>query len=89
MEQTGMPPISQEDLARCIELDKHRTNLALRLLELENEKVRILAASKRIQDEWHGLFQRFAAERNVPEGDLVEVNFRTGDVAIVSPPKQE
>lgn len=94
MPNASLDPVSPDDLSRLAELDKTKTALALRLLDLENDKIRIMAASRRIEDEWGGLFRRFVEERGLDPQTRIEVNYKTGAVSVQtvegpSPPPNE
>lgn len=74
-------PVSAEDLARLRELDGARISLAVRHLDLELDKIDILAAAKRIKRELATLFERLAHERGIVDSALMEINTKTGEVA--------
>ena len=73
-------PVGPEDLARLNGLNGARRNIADKLLQLEMEKIRILAASKRVDDEWSGLFQRLAQERGLDPTTILDINPQTGEL---------
>lgn len=82
-------PVSKEDLARFQQLDLSKKALAERLLSLEEEKIRIMAATKRISDEWTGLFSRIASERGLDPNSAFDINPKTGAIDLGSPPAEE
>ena len=85
-------PVGPEDLGRLNNLQVARRSLADKLLQLETEKIRLMAASKRVDDEWNGLFQRVASERGIDPSSLFDVNPNTGEIQVAQPPaapKQE
>jgi len=78
-----LEPVGPEDLAALRELEAVRINLAVRLLGLEQEKVRVLAADRRVQGEQDGLIRRIASERGLGNA-LVEINPKTGAVEVMT-----
>lgn len=82
---TQLEPVSAEDLARLEQLKIARGGMANRLLDLEEEKIKILAATKRVSDEWNGLLARIAQERGIDPNSHFEVNPRTGQVMTGAP----
>lgn len=76
--------VNAEDLARLRELNIARNSIAARLLELEIEKITILAAGKRVCEEEHSMFRRLASERGIAETTVMDINPRTGEVITLS-----
>lgn len=77
-----LQPVNAEDLARLHELQVARANISERLLTVELEKVRLLAAGRRISEEQETLFRRIANERGLPERVAMDVNPRTGEIVL-------
>jgi hypothetical protein len=74
-------PVSAEDLVRLRELDGARISLAVKHLDVELEKIDILAAAKRVKRELATLFERLAHERGIADSGTMEINIKTGEVA--------
>lgn len=82
-------PVGVEDLARLRELSLARDNVAHRLLSLELEKIPILAAGRRIDEEHDTLLRRIMTERGVQPTSSVSINPTTGEVVVSSSQVQE
>lgn len=78
-------PVGAEDLARLRELSAARDNLAHKLLSLELEKIPILAAGRRVDEEHDGVLRRIMSERGIPISSTVNINPQTGEVVVVPP----
>lgn len=77
-------PVSPEELARLTELENVRTSIALRLLDLAEEEIRLLGASKRVKTELTNLFQKVMLERGLPPDAVINVDAH-GRVKILGP----
>lgn len=73
-------PVSVEDLVRLRELSAARDNIAHKLLSVELEKITLLAAGRRIDDEHDVLLRRIMTDRGIPFTSTVDINPRTGEV---------
>ena len=82
-------PISSEELVRLNELDKVRTGLAQRNLLLDQEKIGILAAIKRIEGETRTIFERVLSERGLPPETEVDIDPKTGALSVLSSQRPE
>lgn len=76
-------PVSPEDLARFSELQRARAQVADRVLELEEEKVRTLRAAANINNERQRLFEKVLIERGLPPTAPVEIEAATGKINLV------
>ena len=77
-------PVAVEDLARLRELSLARDNVAHKLLSLELEKIPLLAAGRRIDEEHDVLLRRIMTERSIPFTSQVDINPRTGEIMVQS-----
>jgi hypothetical protein len=77
-------PVGVEDRTRLRELSIAKSSIASRLLDLELEKISVLAAGRRINEEQHILFRRLASERGIAETTIMDINPRTGEVVTLS-----
>jgi hypothetical protein len=80
---SALEPVSPEDLERLNQLQIAKRGIADRLLALEEEKVRILAASKRVSDEWDGVFARLAQERGLDPSSHLDINPKNGALQVI------
>jgi len=58
-------PVNSEDLERFNQLTGARQALADRLLGMETEKIKLMAAARRIDTEWDGLFNQIRQDRGI------------------------
>lgn len=79
-------PVSPEDLARLAELQSARVQVAERMLDLEQEKVRTLRAASNIDTERQRLFERLLMERGLPPNAPVEIEAKTGVIKVLEVP---
>lgn len=84
-----LEPVAPEDLARLDQLQVAKRGIADRLLELKEEEVRLIAAAKRVSDEWNGLFARIAQERGLDPKAEISINPKTGLVESSQSVKKE
>ena len=79
-------PVSPDELKKLAELQGHRLELGDALLELEQEKVKILVQARQVDDQKTQLFGKIVTERGLPAGFPVEIDAKSGIVKpIVSP----
>jgi|SRR5688572_33386738 len=82
-------PASAEDLARLRELSIARDNVAHKLLSLELEKIPILAAGRRIDEEHDALIRRIMADRGIPPTSSISISPQSGEVVVTRGPEGE
>lgn len=75
-------PVPKEELDELQSLQESRLDLADRLLKLEMERIRILAAAKRVNDQHQLKFEALLAERGLDPSTPVEINASTGKITI-------
>lgn len=75
-------PVSKEVLQNFEELDDAHTRIALRLLQLENEKIQLLAAAKRNSEEQKRLFEKVLIERGLSPMTHASLDFDTGKLTL-------
>lgn len=76
-------PVSAEDLAKLGEIQGTRLQVAERLLELEQEKIRVLRAASNIDTERQRIFEKVLTERGLPPNAPVEIDAKTGKISLV------
>ena len=86
-------PVAPEVLQQLGQLQVARVELADRNVMLDNEKIQLLAAIKRVDDQKTRLFEAILVERGLAPRTEVEIDRRTGKLKLVpqpeSPPEQE
>lgn len=80
---TPNDPIDVETLARISELESTRARLGLQLLDIEDDKVKILVSSRRIDEEKQRIFEKALMERGLPPNTPVEINANTGLIHVL------
>ena len=84
---TANDPVSQETLKKFEELDGARYELGLRLLDLEQERVRILSAAHQVDQQRQRLFEQVLVERGLQPTTQISINDTTGEIKVVEAPK--
>lgn len=81
---TQTDPVSQDQLKRLQLLQESHTDIAVRFLTLENEKVKLLAASRRLDDEKQRIFESILIERGLAPDVPVEIDATNGQIRVLS-----
>jgi hypothetical protein len=81
-------PVSPENLKKFEELDGARYELGARLLELEQERVRVLSAAYQVEQQRQRLFEQVLVERGLQPDTRVSINDKTGEITFIETPKQ-
>lgn len=92
MSETKQPltpndPVSQDVIKKFEELDGARYELGLRMLELEQERVRVLSAAHQVDQQRQRLFEQVLVERGLQPSTPVSINDKTGEIKIIEPVK--
>lgn len=82
-------PVPKESLGRLRDLEVTRTRLGHQLIDLENEKISILATARRIDDERNKLFQVLLMERGLPPNTPASIDPETGVLTVLQQPPTE
>lgn len=75
-------PISPEQLNQLALLQNSHQDIADRLLVLEKEKVKLLAASRRLDDERQRVFESILVDRGLAPNADVEIDASTGKIKV-------
>jgi hypothetical protein len=78
-------PVDPADLQRLAELQGRRFELGDMMLDLEQEKVKVLVQARQLDDQKTQLFARIVTERGLPAGFPCEIDAKTGLVQPMSP----
>ena len=81
-------PVSQEVLDKLTQIDNERRQLGTQLLDLENTKIMILAAVRRLDEQRNSVFQELLKERGLSPDTNVSINPETRELTIIKPPSQ-
>lgn len=73
-------PVDPETLEQFRQLQDARQRFAETLLSLEQDKIQLLAAVKKIDDQLNRLFQACSIERGLPPQTRIEIDARSGKV---------
>ncbi len=76
-------PIDQEVLAKFSELETTRMRLGAQLLDVEDEKIKIMVASRKVDEEKQRLFERVLMERGLAPTTPVEIEAATGLIKVL------
>jgi len=75
-------PVAPTILSKLENLDRVRMELAGQLLDLEQQKVSILAAAHQIDQQRSKLFDNVLLERGIDPKTLVQVDSKTGGISV-------
>lgn len=81
-------PVDLEILNKLKTLVETRKTLSDSYLNLEMEKIRVLAAVREIDKQNARLFERCLVERGLPPGTEVDIDLDTGFIVVSEPPKE-
>jgi len=76
-------PVDTETLEQFRRLQEARSRFADSLLSLEQERIQILAAVKKVDDQSARLFEQCLIERGLPPNAKVSIDPRTGAIDVV------
>lgn len=82
-------PVDLEGLERFNKLESARHEVALRLLEIEQERVRLLGAAHEVDKQTQRLFEKILLDRGLKPNFPVDINSTTGKITVRQPPKPE
>lgn len=73
-------PVDTETLQQFRELQENRQRFADTLLSLEQDKIQLLAAVKKLDDQRNRLFESCLVDRGLAPNTKVEIDARTGKI---------
>lgn len=82
---TPEDPIDADSLKRLEELQTLRLQLAERVLDLEQEKIRTLRAASNVDAERQRLFESVLISRGLPPSHPVTIDAKTGTLTLLAP----
>lgn len=81
-------PVSKEGLETIRQLVEARMDVADRLLSMEQDKIALLAAAKRLDDQRLRFFEALLMERGIDPRTQVELDSNTGRIKVLQPTKK-
>lgn len=78
-------PVDPETLKQLAAVHDARTQLALQLLEMEEEKVRLLVAARPLREERAKLFEKILIDRGLPPSFQVDIDLTNGRLYPLAP----
>jgi len=78
-------PIPPETLTYFQKIMDARADIGIELLSLEEKKITLLAANKKLQEQHSRLFQGILMERGLPPTTMAQLDGRTGKLIIMQP----
>lgn len=82
---TPNDPVDAPTRKKLEELGAARYDVADKLLELEQEKVKILVAANRIDEERNRIFEKILMERGLAPTTPIEIEAQTGNIRLLRP----
>jgi len=82
-------PVETETLEQLRGLQEARQRFADSLLSMEQEKIQILAAVKKVDDQRNRLFQVCLVDRGMSPDTVVEIDARTGKIKVLDEDEPE
>lgn len=81
-------PVSKEEREYLQQLSQAKSGVADKLLELELEKVNLIAAARRIDLQIKGVFQKILVDRGQAPERMIQVDLDTGTIQMAQPSVQ-
>ena len=77
-------PVSPDVLAEIKQIDMVKAGMAERNMALDQEKVTLLAARRRIDNQHSEIFNKILVERGLPSDTTIQVDLNTGRIQLVT-----
>lgn len=81
-------PVPPEVLGQFSKLEDARHNIALQLLGMEQNRIRLLAAAAQVDEQQRRLYESVLMERGLAPTAPVEIDSQTGVLRVLEPPKK-
>jgi hypothetical protein len=81
-------PVPAEVLDQFHKLDEARFNIAIQLLNMEQNRIKLLAAAHQIDEQQRRLYEAVLMERGLVPNAGVEIDSQTGVLRVLEPPKK-
>jgi hypothetical protein len=76
-------PVDPETLDQLRNLQDARAGLADNLLSLEQERIQLLAAARKVDDQRGRLFEKCLIDRGVSSTAIAEIDAKTGKIVVL------
>lgn len=86
---TAADPVDTKTLEELRTLQEARQRFADNLLTLEQEKIKLLAGAKKVDDQITRVFQGCLVERGLPPETEMEIDARTGKIKLFGDEDEE
>lgn len=83
---TPNDPVDEATRRRLEEFTAARLDIGDKLLEIEQEKVKLLVAANRVDEERGRLFEKILMDRGLPPTTPVEIEAQTGIIRVLRQP---
>lgn len=80
-------PVAPETLQQLRQLHEARLHLCERAVDLDQEKIQVLAAVKRLDDQKRRVFEAILVDRGLSPQTQVEIDSRTGKLVSIEQPE--
>ena len=76
-------PVDKETLGRLEELENTRLQIGGQMLDLEQDKVKLLAATHRLDQQRTAIYEKILIDRGVSHTEAVEIDATTGSLRLL------
>lgn len=80
---TVQDPVDPDTLKKFSALDTARYEIGDQLLDLEQEKIKLLAAAHQVETQKKRIFERVLVERGLDTSARVSIDFNTGEISVL------
>lgn len=79
-------PVDKRALVLLTQLREAKTQMALQLVDIEQRKIHILGAIKRVDEQTQKVFDAILVDRGIAPGTPVELDGNTGAIKLINQP---
>lgn len=80
-------PVDKATLIKLGELENGRLQVGAQLLDLEQEKIKLMTAAHRLDEQRTRVYEKILIDRGIGGHEPVEIDAETGKVTLLRPPK--
>jgi len=78
-------PVGVETLGQLHELESRRSQIGSQLLDLEQDRVKLLAAAHRLDEQRNRVYEKLLLDRGITGTEPVEIDAETGKITLLRP----
>lgn len=78
-------PVPPEVIQAFEQIERARARIALENMTLDQRKIQLLAAAKKVDEQFQKLFDSILLERGLPLNTVVEIDDKTGRLTVAKP----